>query len=166
MNKTYWVITLALMLGAGCQQKPQQQRVIVTQEYFKEGPQLVRISIMDPGGVEQLIHNGIDVIVVEPGYIIARLNQSQAAVIQNLTLPMVPAREAELVQRLIQVVVPEPADIQQLVDIGIDTWEIRGDTVLARAYDNYIRRIRNQGFTVNILEHNAANMLKKIQPEK
>ncbi len=166
MIKTHWLIALALMFGAGCQQKPQQQREAVTQAYFKEGPKLVKISITDPGDVEKLIRDSIDVIVVEPGYVIARANQSQAAAIQSLTLTMTPASETELVQRLIRVIVAEPADVQQLVDIGIDTWEIRGDTVLARAYDNYIRRIREQGFTVTILEPNAANVLNKIQPNK
>jgi len=166
MIKTHCLIALTLILGAGCQQKPQQQREAVTQAYFTEGPKLVKISITDSGEVEQLISDGIEVIVVEPGYVIARPNQSQAAAIQNLALSMTPAHEAELVQRLIRVIVTKPADVQKLVDIGIDTWEVRGDTVLARAYDNYIRRIRKMGFTVTILKSNAADLLKKMQPKK
>ena len=165
MIKTHWLIALTLLLGAGCQQKP-QQREAMTQAYFKEGPKLVKISITDSGEVEQLIRDGIDVIVVEPAYVIARPNQTQATVIQSRTLSMTPAQEADLVQRLIRVIVPKPADVQPLVDTGIDTWEVRGDTVVARAYDNYIRRIRKMGFTVTILEPNAADLLKKMQPKK
>ncbi len=166
MIKPHWLFFLLLLPGAGCQQQSPQQREAVTAAYFEAGPKLVKISITEPQQVEQLLRDSIEVIVVEPDYVIARIDQSGAAAVQNRALSMVPARESELVQRLVQVVVAGPADVQTVVDMGIDTWEIRGDTVLARAYDRHIRQIRERGFTVTILEPNAANVLKKLPAEK
>jgi hypothetical protein len=57
----------------------------------------------------------------------------------------------------------ENSDLAELSSVGIDIWEVKGDTILAQAYDKYIRQIKAKGYTVEIVESNIQNLVKKQQ---
>jgi arginyl-tRNA synthetase len=104
----------------------------------------------------------MDVVVVEEDYIIARLSGQDAVRVQKMSLKMETFKEEELVQRLIKVVMKKKSDLQELSNTGIDIWEVKEDTVLAQAYDKYIRQIQEKGYAVEIVEKNILNVVKEL----
>ena len=46
--------------------------------------------------------------------------------------------------------------LQQQIDLGIDPWQVHGDTLTARAYDLHIEQLRESGLNVEILAQDAA----------
>jgi len=160
MNKIYILFTI-ILLGFGCQNHSEQAARTVSMEFFNSGPQLVKIPLKDSAITDSLIHLGMDVIVIEKDYIIARLENQDVARVQTMSLNMETFTEEELVQRLITVVMKEKSDLRELSDIGIDIWQVRGDTVVAQAYDKYIRQIQEKGYSVEIVENNILDIVKK-----
>ena len=161
--KTFCFILLSvwLGLGLGCQSNTQQIPQTVSLQYFQSGPQLVKIPVKDASVADSLIALGMDVVVVENDYVIARLGGQEASTVQSLSLKMETFEPEELVQRLIRVVMKQRSDLRELSDTGIDIWEVKGDTVIAQAFDKYIRQIQAKGYAVEILEQNIQNMVKK-----
>ena len=156
------IIPIFLVFLLGCQSQTEQTVQTVSQEYFNSGPQLVKISILNAAVADSLIRQGLDVIVIEDDYIIARIDSSESNLVQSMSLNMQTFKEKELLQRLIKIVINEQSDLQDLNSIGIDIWEVKGDTVLAQAFDKYIRQIEAKGYTIEIVEKNIQNVLKKL----
>ena len=161
MAKIHLPILLIFLIVLGCQNQPQPATQAVSLEIFNTGPQLVKIPIKNTAAADSLIHRGMDVIVVEENYVIAKLDRQQATTVQTMSLPMETFTPEELVQRLIRIVMKDTVGLQQLGDIGIDIWEVKGDTVVAQAFDKYIRQIQTRGFEVEIVEKNIQNLTHK-----
>jgi arginyl-tRNA synthetase len=156
------VCLLYLLFFFGCQSQTEQTVQTVSQAYFNSGPQLVKISTTNTASADSLIKQGLDVIVIEEDYVIAKMSGSDVNTVQAMTLNMQTFKEEELVQRLIKIVMNNQSNLQDIGEIGIDIWEVKGDTVVAQAFDKYIRQLEAKGYTVEIVEKNVQNVLKKL----
>lgn len=152
-------IPLVFVLGFGCQNHAEKAVQTVSLKSFESGPQLVKIPVKDSTVADSLINIGMDVVVVEKDYIIARLGNQDAVRAQTMSLKMETFKEEELVQRLIKIVAKK-SDLRELGDIGIDIWEVKDDTVVAQAFDKQIRQIQHKGYSVEIIENNVLNVVK------
>jgi len=164
MAKIHLLFPLLVIIFFSCQNQSQQTSQQVNLDVFKVGPQLVKIPIENTAMADSLIKRGMDVIVVEENYVIARIDAQQANTVQSMSLQMNTFDERELVQRLIKIIKSEEYDLQNLASTGIDIWEVKGDTVLAQAFDKQIRRIKEMGFDLEIIEKNIQNLVNK--PDK
>ncbi|MFZ5517183.1 MAG: hypothetical protein ACOY90_11130 [Candidatus Zhuqueibacterota bacterium] len=147
MAKFYFILVAAIFL-ATCNSKPPQQA---------QTTELRRVAYSDPDQVDQLRKAGAKIIVQEPDYVVIRTD----SMISALSLPSSPIAESDLVQRLIYVIARDSGDVQKIINTGIDFWQVKGDTVIARAFDIYIERLKAEGFTVTIIETNAQPMEEK-----
>lgn len=167
MVKMNWILTAAMALTVlGCQKphRPTTQTMVMAS--FAAGPQLVRIPITAPTQADSLMQLGFDVIVIEKDYLIARLDSAGAIGIQSMNLNMVTIQESDLVQRLIRVIMTQKSDLAELSNTGIDIWQVHGDTVVAQAYDKYIRQIRQKGYSVEIVTDNIRNLVPVEQQKE
>ena len=114
-------ILVILTVWLGCQRGPEQESETVSLQSFESGPRLVKIPVRDAAVADSLIKAGVDIIVVEPDYVIARLGSAQASRVQAMSLVMTTFREEELVQRLIRVVVGQRSAVSELSDLGPTT---------------------------------------------
>ena len=157
LSFAWFFITVLL----SCQQPPEESPRKVTQAYFSTGPKLVKIVLDDPADADRLIAQGVDVIVVEPDYVIAKLDDRGGQQITNMAMQMITFEEDELVQRLIEVKMRNNENLTELSNIGIDIWEVKGDTVVAQAFDKYIRQIQALGYELQIVEKNIQTMVQE-----
>jgi hypothetical protein len=45
--------------------------------------------------------------------------------------------------------------LQRIVDMGIDVWEVEGDSLLARAYDLHLTRLQADSISYRVVEQYA-----------
>lgn len=102
--------------------------------------------------IQQLRNAGAEIIVQEKDYIIV----STENVAQTLDLRFEAISESDLVQRFVHVLLTDRSELQQVVNSGMDYWELKGDTVVGRAFDVQIEQLRKEGFTVDIIAQNAS----------
>ena len=145
MFKIMIIITLCLVLVTCGTQEPQQAA--------RPGS-LAKISVKNQSDVERLRQLGAEIIVQEPDYVIARMDSVLSA--QSLKLEVF--NEKDLVHRLIKVTAASPDELHTVMNSGMDVWEIKGDTVIGRAFDIYIEKIRAKNIDVEILAEDAGNM--------
>lgn len=109
--------------------------------------------------INQLRDAGAEIIVREPDYIVIRTT--------NMTEPLAfsaePIAEEDLVQRLVHIYAPDTTAKQTAINSGIDFWHVDGDTIVARAYDLYINRLRDAGLDVRIVAQDASKWLEEKQ---
>jgi hypothetical protein len=156
---------LLLMLAFylfGCQAQPQEEPTPITAESFQTGPQLVKIKLDSPETLHNLEAQNVEIIVREEDYVIARLDLTTFSEIQNLSLSIQKPADSDLVQRLIAVVVSDSTQVAEVNNSGVDIWEMRGDSVIAQAFDKQIDDIKAMGLQVAILEDDIQNLVKKI----
>lgn len=111
-------------------------------------PRLVKISIADPAQADSLLQLGFEVIVEEPDYVIARVDSSEVQTLRALRLSWGAFESSDLVQLLVRIPVRDSSDVAELVNLGIDLWEVREDSVVAQVYDKHIREAQARGFVV------------------
>lgn len=139
------ILLLALALAA-CTQEPAQQ----PQQAPEDG--LKKLSNPTGAQIQQLRDAGAEIIVREDDYVIVRTENVQ----QALDMRFEAISEQDLVQRLVHVILPDRSQLQEVIDTGIDFWEVRGDTVVARAFDLHIEQLTEAGFAVEIIAQNAS----------
>ncbi len=66
-----------------------------------------------------------------------------------------------MVQRLVKIYLKDSTDLQKVVNSGVDLWEVKADTAVARAFDIYIERLREAGLSVKIIARDASQMEEK-----
>jgi len=143
MNQIYIITTILLLLCLACgTEEPQQAQAVGLQ----------KIAIESQEDVDRLRDAGAEIIVQEDDYVIVRAKN----MVQARELGGVPIEESDLVQRLIRVTPGDSGDLQKAVDVGIDLWKVRDDTLIARAFDIYIEKLRELGFDVEILARDAS----------
>jgi hypothetical protein len=81
--------------------------------------------------------------------------------LQTQGLKSEPIQEADMVQRLVKIQLKDSTDLQTIVNSGVDLWQVKGDTAIARAYDIYIERLKQAGLSVTIIARNASKMEEK-----
>jgi hypothetical protein len=163
MIKKELAISMLCVFLIGCQGGGEQQSPATSQTATPSGPQIVKILIASPAQVDSLRSRGIDIIVVEENYVAARVAPQEEIAIQDLQLKTEPIQETELVQRLVRIPGVDMTRLQELVDLGIDVWEVEEDAITAQVFDSHIWEMQQRGFTVEILERNVQDVVKKAQ---
>lgn len=154
---------MAFVFLIGCQSGTGQQPPATVQTATASGPQIVKIPITNPSQVDSLRNRGIDILVAEETYVAARVAPEEEVKVHALQLQTEPIKETELVQRLVRIPGVDKARLQELVDLGIDVWEVEGDALTAQVFDKHIWEIEKRGFTVEVLERNVQNVTNKAQ---
>ncbi len=117
------------------------------------GKGLKKVRYSSQAEVQQLRQVGAEIIVQQPDYVIIRTDSIQG----TLSVQLEAFTEAELVQRLVQISLSDSGDVQTIVDTGVDLWEVKDSTAIAQAFDIYIEKLRQSGFTVEIIAEDARN---------
>lgn len=118
---------------------------------------LQKVYYKSEAEVQQLREAGAEIIVQQPDYVIIKTDKMVA--VQGLQSE--PIRESDMVQRLVKIYVKDSTDRQIVVNSGIDLWEIKNDTAVARAYDIYIDKLRQAGLHVEIISQDARQREEK-----
>ncbi len=150
MNIHKIMASCAIFSMLACQ-SPQSQSGV------KDG--LLKVRYEDESELESLRQSGAQIIVKEKDYVVVRLTSEVA--VQNIVGEKI--SESDLVQRLVYIALKDSGDVQKIVDTGLDLWEVKGDTAIARAFDLYIEELRKAGFFVKVVEENAG--MKKGEQE-
>lgn len=156
----YLVIFLFFAFGIGCQNGSGSKSESETGVMQSEGPQLKKISIQSNEQAASLINAGLDVIVVENDYVVARLDQANEDQVRAMNFQTEPIKESDLVQRLAKIVIKDRLDSTVLLEMGVDIWEVKGDTVVAQVFDKQIRLAEERGYHVEIVERNVLDTVK------
>jgi len=162
MSKTPYLF-LALFLLAACEVPPQEKKQ-QTRDLSK--PQMMRIALQRPEQADSLIQAGVDVIVVEHDYVIARIPNDMRSNLSAAHLPATYAAESDLTQRLVRIAAHSKDDLTKFSELGLDIWESEGDTVLARAFDKQLRQLTELGFSVQIVARDALEFVRKQSAAK
>ncbi len=163
MIKNGLAISMLCVFLIGCQGAGEQPSPATSQTATTTGPQIVKIPISSPAQVDSLRQRGIEILVAEETYVAARLAPEEEVKVQGLQLKTEPIQEAELVQRLVRISGVDKARLQELVDLGIDVWEVEEGAVTAQVFDKHIWEMQQRGFTVEILERNVQDVVRKAQ---
>jgi len=116
---------------------------------------LRKISISDQQTVERLRQSGVKILVQQPDYLVVYGDSAAAAQLRALATDTQPATEQDLTQRLVRIHFTDKARLQTIVDLGVDLWDVQGDSVTARVYDLYLEQLKQNGFTYRILKMDA-----------
>lgn len=154
------MILLSIFLIFGCQNRETKEQQTLMENLKSGKAQLVKIDVSDSAQADSLREKGLEVVVVEPGYVIAKLTLGGSTVLKDMHLSMVPADESDLVQRLVRIAVQSNAQVQELADMGLDLWQVKEDSVIAAAYDKYLFELDERGFKFDVLKQNTMNQRK------
>ncbi len=101
--------------------------------------------------IKQLREVGAEIIVQEDDYVIVRYPNNMP-ISSDVTEPI---KEEDLVQRLVHIHLKDTNDIQKVVNMGVDVWKMKDGIVIASALDFYIEKLREAGFTVEVIAKNV-----------
>jgi hypothetical protein len=143
MLRTFFIL-LACLIFVVCQsdQQPQQAQ--------SQGLQKVYYKNQDE--IQNLRNAGAEIIVQADDYVVIKTDK----MLQTHGLKSEAIQETDLVQRLVKIHVKDSTDRQTVVNSGVDLWEMKSDTAIARAYDIYIDHLRKAGLTVEIIANDAS----------
>lgn len=150
----FLILFLAPLLVAACQQQQQQQPQPAATATAAGG--LRKISTTDSQMVARLRESGVKILVQQPDYIIVYSDSASANQIQTLAANALPATEKDLVQRLVRIHFADKAQLQKIVDLGVDLWDEQGDSATARVYDLHLEQLKQAGFSFRILKMDAS----------
>lgn len=117
---------------------------------------LRKISVADSQAVERIRQSGAKILVQQPDYIVAYLDSVPADQVTALAAESNPAGEQDLVQRLVRIHYADKAQLQQIIDLGVDVWEVQSDSVTARVYDLHLEQLQQSGFVYRIIKMDAS----------
>jgi len=124
-----------------------------------KGPaELRKIRYADAAELQRIRQTGAEIIVQQPDYVVIRSDSAQLAA---LSLPSQLVQEQDLVQRLVAIVLRDSTSLQTVVDSGVDLWETRGDTAIARAFDIQLDKLRQEGLAITVIAENADEWRKE-----
>jgi len=149
MLRIYFLL-FACLVFAFCQSEQQPQ-----QAQTQQG--LQKIHYNSDAEIQQLRQAGAEIIVQEPDYVIVRTD----SMLQTQGLKSEAIQETDMIQRLVKIQLRDSIDLQRVVNSGVDLWEVKGDTAVARAFDIYIERLKKAGLTVKIIAKDASKMEEK-----
>jgi len=142
-------LLLACLMFAFCQSEQQPQQA--------QSQQLQKVYYKSEQEVQKLRDAGAEIIVQQPDYVIIKTGKMVGA--QDVKSE--PIKELDMIQRLVKIYVKDSTDLQTVVNSGIDLWEVKNDTAIARAYDIYIDALRKAGLSVEIIAQDASKREEK-----
>jgi len=142
MGKLFVMLFSAIVLAACGQQQP---------ETTSTARGLRKINTTDQQTIERLRQSGVKILVQQPDYLII---YSDSSTIQALNTQA--ATEKEIVQRLVNIHFADKAQLQQIVDLGVDVWDVQGDSVTARVYDWYLEQFKQNGINYRVVKMDAS----------
>jgi len=116
---------------------------------------LRKISAADSQTVERIRQSGVKILVQQPDYLIVYSDSAQIGQMQAMAMEAKTATEQDLVQRLVRIHFTDKTQLQKIVDLGVDVWEVQSDSVTARVYDLHLEQLKQDGFTYRILKMDA-----------
>ncbi len=119
--------------------------------------ELKKIRYGSQNEIQQLRESGAEIIVLEEDYAIVRLHDK--AQVRSFTAEKV--KEEDFIKRLVHIQLKENEDLQKVVDLGVDVWEVKDRVVIASALDISIEKLREKGFAVEIKEKNIERLRRK-----
>ncbi len=138
--------TIVLLLAVACA-SPEQQSTSSTG--------LRKITITSQEDVEKLRSLGLQIIVQEENYVVIRRDSSQIRQLDDAAIKTAPIQETDLVQRLVKINFTSREQLQQIVDLGIDVWEVEGDSLLARVFDSHLASLQADSVGYRVVEQYA-----------
>lgn len=148
MRKSLLAGSLALAVWACAEQQPPPAA---------SATGLKKIRYHSAEELQKLRAAGAEIIVQQSDYVVVRVDSAAVSALSGV--PAEQAQEKDLVQRLVHIKIDSVHDVQQIVDGGLDLWEAKGDTAIARAFDVQLERLRQAGFEFRIAAQDA-NQLK------
>jgi DNA-binding ferritin-like protein len=142
-------LLLACLMFAFCQSEQQPQQA--------QSQQLQKVYYKSEQEVQKLRDAGAEIIVQQPDYVIIKTGKMVA----TQDIKSEPIKELDMIQRLVKIYVKDSTDLQTVVNSGIDLWEVKNDTAIARAYDIYIDALRKAGLSVEIIAQDASKREEK-----
>ena len=134
------VLLLAFLLIFSCTQEKSPPATSSTS--------LKKITIKNQEEVQQLENAGAQIIVREAGYVVVRMDTSVA---RALAVEYEATKESDLIQRLVHIALKDSSTLQTIVDFGVDLWEVKGDTAVARVFDIHLSRMDSAGIPYRIV---------------
>jgi hypothetical protein len=116
---------------------------------------LRKVMITSQADVEKLRGLGLDIIVEEKNYVVVRQDSTRIRALEEASIASTPAQETDLVQRMVKVHFSSREQLQQIIDLGMDVWEVSGDSLLARAYDYHLARLQADTVRYRVVEQHA-----------
>jgi len=116
---------------------------------------LRKVMVTSQAEIDKLRSLGLEIIVEEKNYVIIRQDSTHIKLLQDASIATTPAQESDLVQRLVRIHFTSREQLQRIVDSGIDVWEVQGDSLLARAYDYHLARLKSDSVDVRVVEQVA-----------
>jgi len=150
MGKIFMLLFGAAALVACGQQQPATTSTSSTAATARGG--LRKISPADQQTIERLRRSGVKILVQQPDYLII---YSDSTTLQTLAMNTQAATEKEIVQRLVNIHFTDKAQLQQIVDLGVDVWDVQGDSVTARVYDFYLEQLKQNGINYRVIKMDA-----------
>ncbi len=114
---------------------------------------LKKIHYRTPEELQKLRAAGAEIIVQQADYVVVRVDSTAVSALSGV--PAEAIQESDLVQRLVHFKIDSSHSLQQIVDAGVDFWEVAGDTAIARAYDIQLEKLRQAGFEFRVLAEEA-----------
>lgn len=151
MGKPFVMLLGALALAACGQQQPATTTTASTAATGRGG--LRKISSADQQTIERLRQSGVKILVQQPDYLII---YSDSTTMQTLAMNTQAATEKDVVQRLVKIHFTDKAQLQQIADLGVDVWDVQGDSVMARAYDWYLEQLKQNGMNYRVVKMDAS----------
>ena len=120
---------------------------------------LQKMSNLTDAQIQELLEAGAEIIVQEPDFVVVRTTNTT----KLLAFSSSQIEETDLVQRLVHVYVPDSTALQTVINSGVDFWQVKGDTAVARAFDIYIKDLRTAGLSVRIVAQDAAKWVEEMK---
>lgn len=118
---------------------------------------LRKVMITSQDDVEKLRGLGLQIIVQEENYVVIRQDSTQIRQLQDAAITTTPIQETDLVQRLVKVRYTSREQLQQIIDLGIDVWEVdsESDSLLARVFDSHLASLQADSIGYRVVEQYA-----------
>ena len=144
------------------------ERKLPAEEESQPPAQMLKILIQNENDIEILLNMGLEIWTIEEDYIVAKLTEDEKLKVKE-KFSVLPAEEKDTVPRLIKVIIPPrdtlDSEIQKKIP-PLDIWQSVKDKqgrvhIIAQAYDYEIMKLKELGFTVEILHKNLRKSLNK-----
>lgn len=153
MRTSIICLLLALAFG-GCRQNNSTPSAVQTGDTA-----LYRIENPAPAVLDSLRGAGGQILVHEQDFVIVRLPKARLQSLEPQKISYKMATQEDLKYRLVQIATPTNDDRQTVADLGLDIWQVKPDSLLARALDIQLDSLRVHGLVWTVIYDDAREAL-------